>query len=59
LFIPPTSSGDDSLDEEIITNLSYLIVKSTNLNSKNPVTLFLTEKEITYDPSKEIVYYQK
>jgi hypothetical protein len=38
LFIPPTTSGDDSSDEEIITNLSNLMVKSTNSNAKNPVS---------------------
>jgi hypothetical protein len=37
LFIPPTTSGDDSSDEEIITNLSNLIIQ---------------RKKITYDPSK-------
>jgi hypothetical protein len=30
-----------------------LIVKSTNSNKKDPITLFSTEKEITYDSSKD------
>jgi hypothetical protein len=37
LFIPPTTSGDDSSDEEIIANLSNLIKKSTNSNTKEPL----------------------
>jgi hypothetical protein len=53
LFIPPTTSEDKSLDEEIITNLLNLIVKSKISNNKDPTTLFSTEKEITYDPSKD------
>jgi hypothetical protein len=51
LFIPPTTSGDDSSDKEIITILSNLIIESINLNKKDPITLFSTEKEIIYDPS--------
>jgi hypothetical protein len=39
---------NDSLDEEIITNLSNLIIESANLNKKNPITLFST-----YNPSKD------
>jgi hypothetical protein len=42
-----------SSDEEIITNLSNLIIESKNFNNKDPITLFSTEKEIIYDPSKD------
>jgi hypothetical protein len=59
LFIP-TISGDDSSDEEIITILSNLIVKSTNSEAKESITLFSTEKEkeITYDPSKDCLLHK-
>jgi hypothetical protein len=47
LFVPPTTNRDDSSDEKIVEDLSNLIIKSTNSNTKNCVTLFSTEKEIT------------
>jgi hypothetical protein len=49
LIVIPTNREEDSSDEKIIKDLSILIRDS---DSKEPITLFSSQREITYDPSK-------